>query len=367
MAVSEDDGVGLQIVSGPSGDPTPRKRRSRKPLLIGSSVLLVLLIMMIGGVGYYGYSLTRGASQMQREQLMPTTDAGNSGQNGQTGSAPDGATGLPAISQAPGSLNFVLIGSDTRNPGSDRGRSDALMVAHIPANRSKVYLISFPRDLWVDVPGHGKAKINAAYAYGGAPLTVQTLEQLTRTKMNHAAIVNFESFAGLTSAVGGVEVFNASSFSNSGYSFEPGIIHIEGEQALAFVRERKQLGSGDLDRAAHQREVVMALIEKMSSPEIVANPIRMTQVINQASRTVKVDQELTTQKMTEIALSMKVRNNKDIESFQAPMTGFSTSEDGQAIDVVDEKQMTELGNALRNDTLDDYRTKFPLSCTGPKC
>ena len=114
--------------------------------------------------------------------------------------APDPDEGEPPV-------NVLIMGTDSRGAG-DQGRSDVLMMAHLTGDRKTAYLISFPRDMWVDVPGHGMAKINAAYAWGGMPLTVQTVEQLTGTHVSHSAVVDFEGFVQAIDAVGGVEVYN---------------------------------------------------------------------------------------------------------------------------------------------------------------
>ena len=97
------------------------------------------------------------------------------------------------------------MGSDSLG-SHDRGRSDVLMLAHVPPGRDAVYVVSFPRDMWVEVPGRGHAKINAAYAYGGDALATRTLESLVGVRMDHAAKIDFEGFTGLTPELGGVTV-----------------------------------------------------------------------------------------------------------------------------------------------------------------
>ena len=92
-------------------------------------------------------------------------------------------------------MNYVLLGSDSRDPdNAGAGRSDTIMVVHLNTKRNQAYIISFPRDMYVDIPGYGKNKINAAYSFGGVPLTVRTLESLTGTRMDHVVLVDFEGF-----------------------------------------------------------------------------------------------------------------------------------------------------------------------------
>ena len=138
-------------------------------------------------------------------------------------------------------MNYVLLGSDSRDPGdAGAGRSDSIMVVHLNKAHDKAYIISFPRDMCVDIPGHGKGKINAAFSYGGAQLTVQTLENLLGARMDHVVMVDFQGFIDLTEDLGGVTVKNKTAFSSHGYDYPKGEITIAGKKALWFVRERKR-------------------------------------------------------------------------------------------------------------------------------
>src|SRR5690606_3044864 len=116
-----------------------------------------------------------------------------------------------------------------------RGRADTIMVVHVPADHETVQVMSIMRDNWVPIPGRGEAKVNAAMAWGGMPLMVETVESLIDTRIDHVAVIDFESFKGLTEAVGGVTVDNPRSFrAVSGQRFEEGEITLIGDDALAF-------------------------------------------------------------------------------------------------------------------------------------
>ena len=255
-------------------------------------------------------------------------------------------------------MNFVLLGSDSRDPGdAGAGRSDSIMVVHLNKAHDQAYITSFPRDMWVDIPGHGKGKINAAFAYGGTQLMVQTLESLLGTRMDHVVMVDFEGFIKLTESLGGVTVKNKTAFSSHGFDYPKGEITIAGEQALWFVRERKSLPDGDLDRAENQRNVIKAIVAKGLSPEIVANPAAFTGFISGVAEHVTVDSSLSDQTIRDLALSLRLTPS-DIHLLQAPLSGFGTSPDGQSIDVVDEAQLAALGKAMKKDTMDAYLEKY---------
>jgi len=187
---------------------------------------------------------------------------------------------------------------------------------------------------------------------------VQTLEELTTARMDHVVLVDFLGFIDLTTELGGVTIDNDYAFKSRGYTYPKGRITLEGEEALQFVRERYSLPKGDLDRAKNQRKVVQAIVRKGLSPEIISNPGKFTGFVSGIAKHLVVDQQLTDSKIRSTALSLRLTGN-DVESLQAPISGFSTTSDGQSIDVVDEKQMEELATALRKDTLDDYLKKYP--------
>ena len=232
------------------------------------------------------------------------------------------------------------------------------MVAHLNEARTKAYIVSFPRDMYVTIPGHGKDKLNAAYSLGGAALTVQTLEGLTGVRMDHVALVDFEGFIALTKDLGGVTVNNKTAFSSHGFDYPKGKVTLEGEKALWFVRERHALPDGDLDRAANQRKVIKAIIAKGLSADVVADPVRFTGFLGNLAKHVTVDNNLSDAEIRSTALSLRLQA-KDIELLQAPLSGFGTSPTGESIDLVDTAQLEELSRALQNDSMESYVEKYP--------
>jgi LCP family protein required for cell wall assembly len=325
----------------------PRKRRRWLKILLVS--VAVVVVGAVAASAAYIYSIDRSVTQnIKRENVLPAESPTAPGQSARPTSDPE----------ATGALNFVLLGSDSRDPGdSGAGRSDSIMVVHLNKAHDQAYITSFPRDMWVDIPGHGKGKINAAFAYGGTQLMVQTLESLLGTRMDHVVMVDFEGFMKLTESLGGVTVKNKNAFSSHGFDYPKGEITIAGEEALWFVRERKSLPNGDLDRAENQRMVIKAIVAKGLSPEIVANPSAFTGFISGVAEHVTVDSSLSDQIIRDLAVSLRLTPS-DIHLLQAPITGFGTSPDGQSIDIVDEAQLAALGKAMKKDTMDAYLEKY---------
>ena len=328
---------------------TPRKRRTWPKIVIPIAVLLVAAL--VAG-GFYVYSIDRSVTRnitRSTESALPVETPTASGMKPRPTKQPN----------ATGTLNYVLLGADGKDPdASGEGRSDTIIVVHLNAARNRAYVISFPRDMWVSIPGRGRNKINAAYAFGGAPLTVSTLESLLDARMDHVVLIDFEGFIKLTETLGGVTVENKTAFRSHGFTYPKGTITVKGEQALWFVRERKQLPNGDLDRAENQRNVIKAVVQKGLSPEVIRDPRTFTAFVGGVARYLTVDQTLTDGEIRSTALSLRL-SGKDIELLQAPIKGFGTSPDGQSIDVVDAKKLAELGKAIRENDMAAYVKKYP--------
>jgi len=324
----------------------PRRRRWPRVLL----AVAVLLVVAVGAAGVYAWRVDRSVtSNITRGIELPGETPSGSGESARPSSAP----------RETGSLNYVLLGSDSRDPADDsEGRSDSLMVVHLDKARNKAYIVSFPRDMYVAIPGYGRNKINAAYAYGGPPLTVRTLEDLTDVRMDHVVLVDFEGFIGLTDDLGGVTVTNKTAFSSHGFDYPKGKVTIAGAKALWFVRERHALPGGDLDRAANQRNVIKAIVAKGLSAGVISNPARFTSFLGNLSKHLTVDNSLSDDEIRRTALSLRLEPS-DIELLQAPLSGFGDVAGVGSVDLVDTTRMAELAKALEDDDMAAYVKKYP--------
>jgi polyisoprenyl-teichoic acid--peptidoglycan teichoic acid transferase len=325
-------------------------RKGRRPWLVFLLALAALVVVgALVAAALYVVSIDRAVNRnLQRgnEQLPAETPTA------------EGEEPRPPKTDGK-AVNYVLLGSDSRvKTDAGRGRSDVLMVMHLSGDRKSAYMISFPRDMYVPIPGHGKNKINAAFAFGGPPLTVRTVEGLVDTRMDHVALIDFEGFINLTEELGGVTVYNKYPSVTQGYNFPVGNITVRGDEALAYVRERKQLPHGDLDRAERQRIVLQAILAKGLAKETMSNPLKFVSFVRGVSRHVTVDNQLTDSELRKTALSLRLKPG-DIQNLQAPVSGFGTSPTNQSIDIVDQKKLKELAKALQTDQMDQYVTKYP--------
>jgi LCP family protein required for cell wall assembly len=192
---------------------------------------------------------------------------------------------------APGrGTNWLLVGSDSRQgltaeqqqelaTGGDIGssRTDTILLVHVPQFRSntRATVVSIPRDSFVPIPGHGKDKINSAFAIGGAPLLTQTVEQATGLRLDHYAEIGFSGFAGLVDALGGVTMCPTAPINDplAGIDLPAGCQKLDGRTALGFVRTR-DTPRADLDRMVNQRQFLSALLHRAGSPAVWLNPFR---------------------------------------------------------------------------------------------
>ena len=181
---------------------------------------------------------------------------------------------------------YLLVGSDSRaglskeerkelNTGNAAGgRTDTIMLLHTGSGPN--LLLSIPRDSIVDIPGHGTTKINAAYAFGEAPLLVETIEQNTGIRIDDYVEIGMGGVAGLVDAVGGIEVCPKENMKDklAGLNIKKGCQEVDGTTALAYARSRHASATGDIDRVRRQREVVAAVGSAVLSPWSVLNPVR---------------------------------------------------------------------------------------------
>lgn len=266
----------------------------------------------------------------------------------------------PVEEQYADAQNILLLGSDIRGDAGDnldaiRGqRSDTMMIAHVSADGQSVQVMSIMRDNWVPIPGVGEAKINAALSYGGVPLTVQTIENIIDVRIDHVALVDFEGFGGLTDALGGVTVNNEVPFTANGVPYPAGQITLNGQEALAFVRERYSFSDGDYQRVRNQQAYIKGLVSTILSRDTLTDPAKISNVVGAVSPYLTVDSGFNSGYLIEQGMRMTSLRSEDVTFFTSPTLGTGTSADGQSIVLPDWDGLQELSEAFRTDSLDEY-------------
>jgi LCP family protein required for cell wall assembly len=213
--------------------------------------------------------------------------------------------------------------------------------------------VSIPRDTWTQVPGYGPAKINAAFSYGGPRLYLQTIEQFTGLHIDHLAVIDWEGFKDLSTALGGVDVYVPRSFTSHGVSWQQGTQHLQGERALAYVRTRHGLPRGDLDRVARQQNFIRALMDKLVSQGTLANPLRLTGVVRTSAAHLILDSGFTNSRIRSLAFSLRHIDSRNVTFVTMPVRGFGTI-DGQSVVLADRAGTKALFGAVAADELGRY-------------
>ena len=263
-------------------------------------------------------------------------------------------------------VNILVLGTDSRTSASDPSqwkegaqRTDAIMIVQVSGDRKTVSVMSIPRDSWVEIPGHGQGKINAAYSYGGPSLTIHTVENLTGIHIDHFAVANFESFVALTDEIGGVRVNLKTPQTLAGKELGAGAQVLDGQQALAYTRERSSLPNGDFDRVKRQQTWMRSIVSRVLTNGTLSSPTALYSFLKTASRTVAVDESFTLNQIQSLALETRHLHSNDIAFMTVPTAGTGTSTDGQSIVTLDADADAPLFKAFAEDRVSAYLTEHP--------
>jgi LCP family protein required for cell wall assembly len=267
---------------------------------------------------------------------------------------------------ADGTVNILLVGSDSRAEDPSIGeRSDTLVIMHIPASHDRAYLTSIPRDTWVHVPlsadgqnGDTMAKINAAYAWGGLPLTVQTVEEFTGVRMDHVVVIDFAGFVQVVDALGGVDMNieqTITSIHPPNRVFHEGPNTLNGEEALDYVRQRYQFPDGDFARMRHQQEFLKAVLDKAVSKGTVTNLNAFKDFVASVANAITVDKDFS---LIDLGWQFHSLRSENMTFMISPNLGSDTI-DGQSVVVSDRDTASGLYDAMAHDTLADWLAQHP--------
>lgn len=335
-------------------DPQAASSASRSKRSRWRRALIIVLVsgLVLGGcaVGAFFYFSDRYLGNIDRI-ANPFAGIDDSQRPAPATPAQDGA-------QAP--LTFLLIGSDSRDPsgeGPPSARSDVIMLMRVTADRQQVQFISIPRDSWVAVPGYGLNKINAAYAFGGPTLLIRTVESVTATRIDHFAAVDFAGFKEITDALGGVDVRVARTTTSRGVTFTAGINHLNGDEALVYVRQRYDLPGGDLDRVQRQQNYMRAMMAEVFRQNMLGDLGQTDDLLLALTSAISVDETLSNTDLVGLAYSLRGLNANSLSFLTVPVAGLGT-EGAQSVVYLDTARAAAMWAYLQSDTLIEHLGEF---------
>lgn len=300
----------------------PAKPRWRRYLFRGLASFLALALL---AGGYLGYEYFKLNGNINRVNVLQTSDKS-----------------IKNAAKQRNAENFLLIGSDTRaganveyegEPGAVVGaRSDTTILAHLAPGDKKAILVSFPRDAWVDIPSCTRANgttsavqqqmFNAAFTIGGAACTIRTIQQMTGIQINHYIQVDFSGFKGMVDALGGVPICSPRQVNDpdSGLALKPGTQTLDGEQALAYVRARHNLGDGsDLDRIERQQRFLGSMMRTAAEGNLLLDPLKVSHLLDAATKSLTLDKDTSLTDLKDLAMSLKGLDPARVSFITAPI------------------------------------------------
>ena len=230
---------------------------------------------------------------------------------------------------------YLVVGSDSRagltaaqrkalRTGTAAGqRTDTILLLHVPSGGGPSVLMSIPRDSYVDIPGHGKGKINASFSLGGASLLARTVEQNTGIGVDDYVEIGFAGFADMVDAVGGVRICPKRAIKDrrAGLDIAKGCQQAQGATALGYARARYSDPRGDLGRVERQRELLAAIVSKATSPATLVNPLRTFPLASSGAGALTVDDHTGPVALARFVLGMKASAGSSGVSLTVPVRG----------------------------------------------
>ncbi len=274
-------------------------------------------------------------------------------------------------------VNYLIVGSDTREGlsreeikrlkvgGTDVAagkRSDTMLLIHISKKRDKAAIISIPRDSYALIPEHNNSqgklipaaysKINSAYNWGGAPLLIKTLENMSDLRIDHYVELNFVGFVRMVDALGGVEICTKKDIDDpkSHLTLPAGTHVLDGIDSLKFVRTRVFDGLGDLGRMKRQQEFAGAMLRKATSAGVLLNPVKMVDFINSALDSVVTDEGLSQGDLLTLGKQLRNLSASNVRTLTIPLQYYNYNKNGVSAAVLwDPVLAPELFERIKND------------------
>ena len=334
-ARSRGAGGGRPGAGRPGGGVPGGGRRWLRPRRIFAVLAILIALVLIATVAMYFFL----DSKLDRKNILVNY------------------SGRPAASAG---QNWLIAGSDSRQGLTKRqerrlatgfdiggGRSDTIMILHIPSNGGPSVLISLPRDSWVPIPGYGYNKINAAYSFGGPRLLAKTVQNVTGLRIDHYMGIGFGGFVHVVNDIGGVHMCIKYSLHDvaSGLNVKKGCQTLDGAKALGYVRDRHDFANQDLQRVQDQRLFLKALLSKMTSAGVILNPFAVIPAAIGVADTLTVDKGTSLYQLAGVGFALR---HADSTTVPISDSNYVTSTGEDAV-LWNTAEANALFSALKND------------------
>ncbi|MFB1049992.1 LCP family protein [Paraliobacillus sp. JSM ZJ581] len=299
-----------------------KQRRFSKKAWILTPIIIVVVLAL--GAGVYAWSVYDSVKQTVNEEMHEPVPSINTNLTEKK---------MKSSEQ----INVLLLGVDER--ANDSGRSDALIVMTLKPKEDKIQLVSIPRDTRTMIVGKGyQDKINHAYAFGGADMSVNTVKQFLDIELDYFVRINMEGLQELVDALGTITVQNDIAWNDGKYDFTIGPVKMNGEKTLHYVRMRKDDPAGDFGRTTRQRKVIEAIVKEGASLDSVTKINPLLNILGKNMTTSMTFDNMKT-------LFKGYRNTvKNIESYQ--MKGSGTTIDSIYYYIVPQEEITNVNKMI---------------------
>lgn len=224
------------------------RSRRKKPRRLWLKIPLIIIIILVLGIGGYAFMVYQNAKSTVNDKMHDPVETID--------------TDLTKKKlQDTEKINVLLLGIDAED--NQEGRSDAIMVMQLDPEEDSISIVSIPRDTRTEIVGRGiQDKINHAFAFGGAEMSIATVEELLDIELDYYVSINMDGLVELVDELGAITIHNDIAWTDKGYDFPEGKLVMDGDQTKAFVRMRKQDPSGDFGRTQRQRKVIEGIINE---------------------------------------------------------------------------------------------------------
>jgi LCP family protein required for cell wall assembly len=355
--MADTDGGPLPL-QGNDSEPgaAPRNRKSHRLAFIAMGLVLGTFAVAIGGIVWVGMSVVNEIGHIEDPfEALPEEER-------------------PEVVEESGTT-VLLAGTDRRSDSPTTGskakalpwvygaqRSDTIMLVHLTADGERGYVVSIPRDSWIDIPGKGQAKANAAFSWGGPSLFVETIEDLTDIRIDHVAVVDWAGLTALVDALGGITLEFPSDTVGGDLSWPAGTSTLSGDEVLEYVGERYRLSNGEFGRIQRQHASLRAMADAVLKQNVFTSPAATLDAARAIARSLTVDDSLGVRKILEIGLQAKNLRPSNITYVTLPNKGSAQVGD-QSVVLLDTKKLDGFFTAVKEDSLEQWIERRGASVT----